>query len=156
MEKPPGTVITRERPDTPDAAALVNELEAHLAQFYPIQSRHGLSVERLVSEGVAFFVLRHDGSPAACGGIKLFSTEFGELKRMYVRPQFRGRKFGKVILEHLADYARSQGVLLLRLETGIHQREAIGLYEAFGFRRIPAFPPYKQDPLSRCYEMRLA
>jgi putative acetyltransferase len=46
-------------------------------------------------------------------------------------------------------------VTVLRLETGIYQGEAIGLYEAFGFRQIPPFPPYRQDPLSRCYEMTL-
>jgi ribosomal protein S18 acetylase RimI-like enzyme len=44
---------------------------------------------------------------------------------------------------------------LLRLETGIHQRAAIGLYERVGFRRIPAFGEYKEDPLSRFYEKRL-
>jgi ribosomal protein S18 acetylase RimI-like enzyme len=73
---------------------------------------------------------------------------------MYVRPQFRGRGFGKLMLNHLTDYARSQGVKVLRLETGIHQTAAIGLYEQMGFERIPPFPPYREDPLSRCYEKR--
>ena len=53
---------------------------------------------------------------AACGGVKLFGTEYGEIKRMYVRPQFRGHGFAKAILNQLADYAQSQGVTLLRLE----------------------------------------
>jgi ribosomal protein S18 acetylase RimI-like enzyme len=56
------------------------------------------------------------------------------------------------MLNHLADYARSNGVNLLRLETGIHQREAIALYERLGFKRIPPFGAYKEDPLSLCYE----
>lgn len=148
-------VITPERPDTPDAVALIEELETHLAAFYPAESRHGFSVEKLLREEVAFFLLRDAGMPAACGGIKLFGTDYGELKRMYVRPAFRGRGFGKLMLDHLADHARRHGVSLLRLETGIHQREAIGLYERMGFRRIPPFPPYREDPLSRCYEKRL-
>src|SRR5204863_187661 len=97
----------------------------------------------------------HHGAPAGCGGIKLFGTEYGETKRMYVRPQFRGRGFGKLILNHLADHARAHAVCLLRLETGIHQREAIGLYERMGFERISPFGEYREDPLSRCYEMRL-
>ncbi|HEY4565596.1 MAG TPA: GNAT family N-acetyltransferase [Thermoanaerobaculia bacterium] len=148
-------VITPERPDTPDAVALIEELESHLASLYPAESRHGFSVEKLLREEVAFFLLRADWAPAACGGIKLFGTEYGELKRMYVRPHLRGRGFGKLMLDHLADHARRHGVLLLRLETGIHQREAIGLYERMGFQRIPPFPPYWEDPLSRCYEKRL-
>jgi ribosomal protein S18 acetylase RimI-like enzyme len=148
-------IITPERPDTPDAIALIDELELHLASLYPVESRHGFSVEKLLREEVAFFLLRDAGTPAACGGIKLFGMEYGEIKRMYVRPRFRGRGFGKLMLDHLVEHARRRGVLLLRLETGIHQREAIGLYERMGFQRIPPFPPYREDPLSRCYEKRL-
>lgn len=146
-------VIRPERPDTADAKALIIELEEHLAQFYPQESRHGYSVEKLLAQGVAFFLLREAGEPAGCGGIQLFGAEFGELKRMYVRPKFRGRRYGRLMLDHLANYARNHGIHLLRLETGIHQHAAIALYEGAGFRRIPPFPPYREDPLSRCYEM---
>jgi putative acetyltransferase len=147
-------VITPEHPASPEATALIMELDAHLEQLYPSESRHGFSVQRLIADSVAFYLIRDNGIPAGCGGIKLFGTEFGELKRMYVRPQFRGRGFGKLMLNHLTDYARSQGVKVLRLETGIHQTAAIGLYEQMGFERIPPFPPYREDPLSRCYEKR--
>jgi GNAT superfamily N-acetyltransferase len=145
-------VITRESPDTADAIALIDELETHLAQHYPAESRHGFSVEKLLVEDVPFFLLRYEGTPAGCGGVKLFGTEYGEIKRMYVRPQFRGMGFGKLMLNHLADYALANGVMLLRLETGVHQHEAIALYERMGFRRIPPFGEYKEDPLSLCYE----
>jgi GNAT superfamily N-acetyltransferase len=149
-------LITQERPDAADASILIEELEAHLDPLYPRQSRHGLSVDQLMAEAVAFFVLRSDGIPAACGGVKFIDAEYGELKRMYVRPQFRGLGFGKMMLHHLADYARSNGIVLLRLETGIHQREAIGLYERMGFQRVPPFGNYKEDPLSQFYEKLLA
>ncbi|MGZ9221230.1 MAG: GNAT family N-acetyltransferase [Anaerolineales bacterium] len=148
-------IISRERPDTPDAISLITELEAHLEPLYPSESRHGFSVDKLLAEDVAFFLLRVNGTPAGCGGIKLAGSEYGEIKRMYVRPQFRGSGFGKSMLNHLAEYAHSQDITLLRLETGIHQREAIALYERMGFYRIPPFGPYSDDPLSRCYEKRL-
>jgi putative acetyltransferase len=148
-------VITRERPDTADAVALINELEAHLAPLYPTERRHGFSVETLLAENVPFFILRHDGTPAACGGIKLFGTEYGEVKRMYVRPQFRGLGLAKLILDHLAEYAFAHDVTLLRLETGIHQHAAIRLYERVGFARIPPFGAYLEDPLSLFYEKQL-
>jgi ribosomal protein S18 acetylase RimI-like enzyme len=109
----------------------------------------------LIAEAVAFFVLRADGHAAGCGGIRLFGTEYGEIKRMYVRPEFRGRGFGESILDHLTDYARKHGISVLRLETGIHQQAAIRLYERVGFRRIPPFPPYREDPVSLCYEKRI-
>jgi GNAT superfamily N-acetyltransferase len=149
------TTILAERPDSTDARSLIDELEAHLAPLYPTESRHGLSVERLLREQVAFFVLRQNGAAAGCGGLKLFGREYGEVKRMYVRPQFRGLGLAKRMLDHLAEYARERGVRLLRLETGIYQREAIGLYERVGFQRIPPFGPYTEDPLSRCYEQQI-
>jgi putative acetyltransferase len=148
--------IVQEQPDAVDAVQLINELETHLDAFgYPSESRHGYSIDKLLREGVVFFVLRHEGVPAACGGIQLFGTEYGEVKRMYVRPQYRGLGLGKQILAHLAGYARSRQVEILRLETGIHQTEAIGLYERFGFQRRRPFGEYQEDPLSVYFEKRI-
>lgn len=153
--------IALERADSPDASELVLELEDHLASRYPVESRRGFSVARLVAEGVWFFVLRVDGSPAGCGGILFVDgieggdPAYGEVKRMYVRPGFRGGGLGERILERLADEARGHGITVLRLETGIHQRAAIALYERVGFRRIPPFGPYTDDPVSVCYEKYL-
>jgi len=149
------TIITPERPDSADAQVLIAELESQLAPFYPAESRHGYSVEKLLAEGVAFFLIRTDGTPAGCGGVQLFGTEYAEVKRMYVRPQFRGLGLAKRMLEHLADYAQRHRVRMLRLETGIHQQAAIGLYEGMGFQRIPPFGDYREDPLSRFYEKRI-
>ena len=146
-------VITEERPDTPDALQLLAELDEALEQMpYPRESRHAFSVEKLLREGVAFFVTRHDESPAGCGGIKLFGAEYGEVKRMYVRPEFRGLGLGKRMLDHLMEYAQIQGVGILRLETGIYQTDAIALYERWGFRKCPPFGEYREDPLSLYFE----
>ena len=147
--------ITPERPDTPDASALIEELENELAAIYPSESRHGFSVEKLIAQGVAFFVIREDGIAAGCGGIMFVGNEFAELKRMYVRPQFRGMGLAKLMVNHLAEYAQSQGIGLLRLETGIHQHAAIRLYEGMGFQQIPAFGPYWDAQMSRCFEKRV-
>ena len=149
------TVITAERPDTPDARVLIAELEAELSPHYPAASRYGYSVQKLLDQGVVFFITRHDNTPAGCGGIQLFGTEYGELKRMYVRPQFRGLGLGRLMLSRLEGYAREHGIDLVRLETGIHQQAAIRLYERGGYARIPPFPPYFEDPVSRCYEKRI-
>ena len=149
------TLIVAERPDTKDATILIKELDGYLEPLYPQESRHGFPVEQLLREAIAFFVMRHDGMPAGCGGVKLFGTTYGEIKRMYVRPQFRGLGLGKLMLHHLADFTQQQGVALLRLETGIYQTEAIGLYERCGFQRIPPFGAYKEDPLSVFFEKRL-
>ena len=149
------SLIAAERPDSPDAQALIAELEAHLGPLYPAESRHDYSVEKLLREGVAFFVLRQDGYAAGCGGVQLFGSEYGEVKRMYVRPQWRGLGLAKAMLDHLEAFTRAHGLHLLRLETGIYQTEAIGLYERMGFRQIPPFGEYLADPLSRFYEKQI-
>jgi GNAT superfamily N-acetyltransferase len=147
--------ILPERPDTPEAIGLIQELEATLDPLYPSESRHGFSVEKLIAEKVAFFVLRYGGAPAGCGGVKLFGTEYGEVKRIFVRPQYRGKGLSKLIMEHLAGYARERAIPILRLETGIYQPEAIGLYERLGYRRVGPFGEYKDDPLSIYFEKNI-
>jgi len=147
--------VALESPDQPDVLQLIDELDAYQDTLYPPESRHALDLASLKQPRVLFAVARAaDGAAIGCAAVVL-DLPHGELKRMYVRPAFRGRGYGKRMLDHLAGYACQHGVSLLRLETGIYQREAIGLYEGMGFQRIPAFPPYQEDPLSRCYEKKL-
>ncbi|HEX2862109.1 MAG TPA: GNAT family N-acetyltransferase [Lacunisphaera sp.] len=148
-------MITAERPDHPDAVAMIDELQAHLGSVYPVESQHGFSVQKLIEQQVAFFVLRVDGRPAGCGGVMLVGSEYAELKRMYVRPEFRGAGHGERIIAQLAAHARAHGVQVLRLETGVRQTAAIRLYERAGFTRIAPFGPYRPDPWSVCFEKKL-
>lgn len=143
--------IHPERPDTEVSRGLIAELDALLNPNYPPESRHGYSAEKLIQQGVTFFVIYADGVPAGCGGVQFFA-DYAELKRMYVRPRFRGLGLGKRMVTHLSEYAAERGVKVLRLETGVSQLEAISLYESFGFRRIPPFGDYFEDPLSLCME----
>ena len=148
--------IAEVSPDSLDAMQLIGELDVHLqAHPYPPQSRHAFSVEKLLREGVNFFITHYEGELAGCGGIKIFPNEYGEVKRMWVRPAFRGLGLAKAMLSHLSDYARNRELGLLRLETGIYEIEAIGLYERFGFQRRAPFGEYKVDPLSVYLEKSL-
>jgi len=142
-------------PDSADAVQLIGELDDHLlAHPYPPQSRHAFSVDKLLSEGVVFFITYYEGQLAGCGGVKMFD-DYGEVKRMFVRPIHRGRGLGKAMLNRLAEYAQSKGAKVLRLETGIYEVEAIGLYESWGFSRRTPFGEYVEDPLSVYLEKRL-
>lgn len=149
--------VVEERPDSGAAVKLLAELDAYLQALpYPPESRHAFSIEKLLREGVAFFVMRYEGEPVACGGLKLFGTEYAEVKRMYVRPSHRGLGLGKAMLDHLAGYARANGAGLLRLETGVYQTEAVGLYERWGFRRRGPFGEYEAHPLTVFFEKPLS
>lgn len=148
-------VIVAARPDSREATELLAELDAALHEYpYPPESRHAFSVEKLIRESVAFFVASYDEQLAACGGVKLFA-DYGEVKRMYVRPAFRGKGLGKAILNHLAEHARENGINTLRLETGIYQVEAIGLYDDWGFQRRGPFGEYRNDPNTVYFEKEI-
>jgi len=119
--------IALEQPDTPDVIALILELDKVLEPLYPSESRHGFSIQKLLDEAVAFFVVRHNGQPAGCGGVQLLpdaDPPFAEVKRMYVRSDFRGMGMAKRILKQIEDYVSQHQINVLRLETGIYQKEA--------------------------------
>jgi molybdopterin converting factor subunit 1 len=149
--------VDRERPDSPDAVRLVAEMQAyHDTLPYPPESKHAWTVDQLLRQGVEFFVMRTGDVPVGCGGVLFVGTEYAEVKRMFVRPEFRGKGWGQRMLTRLAAHAHARGVPLLRLETGIHQPDAVRLYERFGFTRTPPFGPYKPDPNSIFFERRIA
>lgn len=83
----------------------------------------------------------------SCGALVRQDDGFAELKRMFVPDRLRGRGYGKKILRELLTIADAEG-LTLRLETGVQQPEAIGLYRSHGFIDVEAFEPYAPDPLS--------
>ena len=147
--------IAPESPASADGRLLIGELDAEIEPLYARASRHGYSVDKLLAENVDFFIVRENGVPAGCGGVKRVDGEYAELKRMFVREPFRGHGLSRLLLEHLTGFVRDHGFALLRLETGIHQKAAIGLYESAGFTRIAPFGNYFDDPVSLCYEKRL-
>jgi putative acetyltransferase len=149
------TTISAERPDTADARALIAELDAYLIPLYPPASHHGYPVEKLIAEAVDFFIVRCEGVAAGCGGIKFYDLEYAEIKRMYVRPPFRGLGLGRAIMACLEEHAALRGLGILRLETGIRQAEAIGLYERMGYQQREPFGEYQPDPLSYFYEKHI-
>ena len=103
----------------------------------------------------AFFVGSVNGSDVACGGVCRYDAETAEIRRMYVVPERRGEGLSRRILGALEDDARSFGFRRIRLETGVHQHEALALYGSSGFEEIPRFGPYVDDELSVCFEKQL-
>jgi putative acetyltransferase len=132
---------------TDDVQLLIGELDAELSGHYSSVQRHGLSIARIFQPGVMFFIARQDGEPVGCGGIA-FDDGLAELKRMYVRPQARGRDIAQAILARLEAEAHARGVTRLVLETGDAQLAAIRFYERSGFNRCAAFGAYTTMPAS--------
>ena len=96
-----------------------------------------------------------DGQPAGCIALKGHDATSGELKRLYVRPAFRGRKIGRQLVAALIEEARKLGYRRLFLDTHISMTKAHKLYTAAGFRKIdtPGDYPEAFRPVAVFMEM---
>jgi GNAT superfamily N-acetyltransferase len=106
---------------------------------------------------IAYFVVAADpdGTPLGCGGLRGLDEATGEVKRMYVVPERRGGGVAATILAALEAHARALGWSRLRLETGDGQPDAVAFYTKHGYRPIPCFGHYADEPTSRCFERAL-
>lgn len=146
--------ISEESPSQSDVLALIRALDDYQNELYPPESNHLLDAASLATPNVRFYVARQGGVAVGCGAL-CAEKEYSEVKRMYVPLASRGKGIGKHMLMRLIEDAQKSGVRLLRLETGIHQHEAIALYRAFGFIERSPFGKYSKDPLSVFMELRL-
>jgi putative acetyltransferase len=86
-----------------------------------------------------------DGLAAGCIALKPLDATICEMKRLYVRPSFRGQQLGAALVSRVIDDARASGYRSMRLDTiGGAMDHAIALYRSVGFREIP---PYYANPL---------
>lgn len=138
-------------PDDPDATTLIGELNAELDALYrPDDNHFSLDHSEVVGGRGAFFVAFLDGRPVGCGAVRLIDESRAEIKRMYVRPDVRGRGVGRALLNRLESEARDLGATSLVLEMGDSQPGADALYRGAGFREIPCWGEYLATPASVC------
>jgi len=105
------------------------------------------------SEG-GIFILKVDGRPAGCVAVRRFEKETAELKRMYVRPAYRGQGFGRRLGEEALALARRLGYQAIRLDTLPQMGKALALYQSFGFVEIPAYR-FNPVPGAKYYELKI-
>ncbi|GLL07265.1 GNAT family N-acetyltransferase [Dactylosporangium matsuzakiense] len=140
-------VVRRAAPDT--AVAELVSLSADEAAY-----RYGDAEARTfpLDPNAKFVLATVDGVGAGCAAIQPLDDQTVEVKRMYVRPAYRGNGLARRMLAALEDLAAGSHYLFIRLETGARQPESIRLYESAGYRPIPPYGPYVHSPLSLCYE----
>jgi putative acetyltransferase len=149
-------MICLERADTKDAQPLMKQLDDDLMQRYPaLQATHDLRAQDVTDPNFTFLVARTGGGAVGCGALRVLEPGVGEVKRMFVVPEFRGRGIARCILEALESRARELGYAVVRLETGLGQLEVIGLYKSAGYREIAGFGEHADNPFSVCFEKRL-
>ncbi len=102
-------------------------------------------------DGVMFIALEGDAA-AGCVAVKNLGEGRCEMKRLFVRPAFRGRGLGRELAEIVIGKASEMGYSAMRLDTLSRLKEALELYRSLGFKEIP---PYYHNPLPDVVFMEL-
>ena len=87
----------------------------------------------------SMYLIYYDGALAGCVGMKPSDEESAELKRLYLRPAFRGHNLGEQMLMRIMEDARAAGYRRLRLDTLPALRTALSLYRRIGFHEIDPY-----------------
>jgi putative acetyltransferase len=147
-------LITIADPAEPSVRVLIGELDAYMIPLYPAESNHLLDIETLRQPRMRFFSAQAGSAVLGCGGCWLHE-DYAEIKRVYVSPKARGLGLAKKLMDRIEAEVRATGMTIARLETGIHQPEAIGLYRKLGYVQRGAFGDYAEDPNSVFMEKTL-
>lgn len=137
-----------------DFHELIRSLDVDLTARYGIQQsfyKQYNAVDRIDTVVIAYI----ENYPAGCGCFKKFDETTVEIKRMYVKPEYRGKGISKQILAELEKWAAESGFTTAVLETGVHQPEAIGLYQKAGYVPIDNYGQYARVDTSICFKKRL-
>ena len=147
-------IINTETPDQPEVRDMLARLDAYCAALYPAESNHLMDIESLLQGDVLFLVARDvDGAAVGCAAL-VNRQEYGEVKRMFVDAEWRGRGVGRALLETLVRGARARGYRILKLGTLDDMIPAQRLYDSLGFTPIDR---YRLDELidTRFYQLDL-
>ncbi|MBG0831432.1 GNAT family N-acetyltransferase [Planomonospora sp. ID67723] len=138
--------------DGPTAQALLDDYERELRARWDGPLLHDPHADTsdmgagLTPPDGLFLIARVGGAPAGCVGLRTLTPGTGEIKRMFVRPPFRGRGLGRRLLASVEENARGLGLTCLRLDTMAQLVEALALYTSTGYQKIA---PYTANPYVR-------
>ena len=144
----------RTQSESKDFSYLIAQLDNDLnGRYHREQSKYDQynKVDSIATVIVAF----DEEKPVGCGCFKEYDNDTVEMKRMFVTPDYRGRRISKQVLGELEAWAKELGYSKAVLETGSGQPEAIGLYTRCGYERIENYGQYKDFPNSLCFEKKL-
>lgn len=103
--------------------------------------------------GGRLLLAEYEGKLAGCVALHRLSDDVCEMKRLYLRPAFRGKRLGRVLTDEILRQAREIGYRRLRLDTVEPvMKDAVAMYRRLGFREIT---PYRENPMAGTLYMEL-
>ena len=99
------------------------------------------------------FLVQYEQQTAGCVALRKLEAKICEMKRLYVRPAYRGKGLGRILVELVIAEARAIGYERMRLDTvASSMQDAVELYRRMGFKEIP---PYRENPIEGALYMEL-
>lgn len=142
--------------DASESVELIEEVQQEYVLRYGVRDLTHLEAAEFAPPRGIFVVGWEADQSVGCGGVRIVEAGVGELKRMYVVAASRRRGIARALLGRLEIEAHVLGAAVLRLETGLHQPEAIALYESAGYLVTEPFGYYANAPLARHLAKHLA
>ncbi len=140
----------------PDFFGLCRELDDFLNELAGGEENRAQYIAHNTLEDVHDVILVYDGERAVGGaGFKRFDDQSAEVKRVFLRGEYRGKGISRMLMKHLEEAARNQGYAYLILETGETLTAAMGLYRSIGYEVIPNYGPYVGMEDSICMKKKL-
>jgi len=142
--------------DDPRSIELIGEVQEVYRRLYGGEDDSPMSSDEFDSpSGTFLLAMDAKGHPIGCVGLRRHEEHVAEIKRMYIRPDYRRRGYARALLVAAENRARELGYAALILETGDPQPEAMALYVAHGYRPIPGFGHYRCAPQSHSFRRQL-
>lgn len=139
-----------------DFIRLCRELDAYLNELVGGEENRAQYLPYNQLAGIHDVVLAYDGDrPVGGAGFQRYDAECAEVKRVYVRKEYRGQGISKEIMKKLEQKAKRKGFSFFVLESGEPLVEAMALYRKIGFQVIPNYGQYQDMPDSICMKKKL-
>jgi putative acetyltransferase len=134
---------------------LAQVLQAHwlfCTSSTPIEHVYALDASKLLATDITIFGAHIDGELVGVGAIRRLDQHHAELKSMHTLAKSRGLGIGKAMVAHIEEFAKSNGVDRMSLETGTNEafRPARELYKTLGYERCDAFGDYVLSEDNMC------
>lgn len=160
-EAGPKSVVAPVDPRRADVAALIKQADDYLLSRYPADLCFLDDATALAQPKVTLLGVFNGGLLVGMGAVKLRADDedsgknYGEIKRVFITAEGRGKGWGEQLMHALESELRRQGITTVRLETGIEQPEAIGLYQKLGYGVRGPFGDYPDSEWSIFMEKQL-
>lgn len=121
------------------------DIQNYSDEMEHLESKYGLPEGRL-------YLVYCDEELAGCIGLRKIDNQNCEMKLLYVRPKFRGRKVGNLLVEKIIDDAKKIGYSHMLLDTLPFLKSAIHMYKKYGFYEIDS---YNDSPMDTSIYMKI-